>query len=149
MGDLKIPMSLKRLLIVVMSLSICFSLLQEAFAGTVRGVFGRVVAVEANRMPRTIVIRTKPSSGKEGIVACHIEADTLIKIGQHPATLYQIHKGDRVWLIYRKVEHKPGFLGKNPMNEGVRLTYPGVQTEFIAQVIQKTDTTKQIDRQDS
>ena len=78
--------------------------LQKTDGSQIRQVLGEVVAIETAEKPQTIAVKTTSAAGKRLIVGCRLESGTKIRIDRRPATLDRLHVGDRVKLIYQRVE---------------------------------------------
>jgi hypothetical protein len=82
----------------------CFVLWNSATAAMIRKVAGEVEAVDASASPQTLVVKTTTFDGKELIVGCRLDNKTMIEVSRRPAVLTDVHAGDRVVLVYLRVD---------------------------------------------
>ena len=82
----------------------CFVLWDSATATVIRKVAGEVEAVDASASPQTLVVKSKTFDGKELIVGCRLDDKTQIEVSRRPAMLTDLQAGDRVVLVYLRVD---------------------------------------------
>ncbi len=97
-------MKWRAILIAVVMVSVTTLYSISAIAGNVivRKATGEVVATDTVATPNTIVVRTTNWKGQEFIVGAAVEDDTVIKIGDRPATLEEVKEGDKVDIVYER-----------------------------------------------
>ncbi len=88
--------------VVMVSVTTLYSISATAGNVIVRRATGEVVATDTVATPNTIVVRTTNWKGQEFIVGAAVEDDTVIKIGDRPATLEEVKEGDKVDIVYER-----------------------------------------------
>ncbi|HHD10826.1 MAG TPA: hypothetical protein ENK42_00150 [Deltaproteobacteria bacterium] len=88
--------------VVMVSVTTLYSISATAGNVIVRKATGEVVATDTVATPNTIVVRTTNWKGQEFIVGAAVEDDTVIKIGDRPATLEEVKEGDKVDIVYER-----------------------------------------------
>lgn len=73
-------------------------------AGKSAKVSGKVEAVDSSARPQTFVIKTSEAKGKDLIVGCRLDENTVIKRGRKKGKLEDFKPGERVDLTYERVE---------------------------------------------
>jgi hypothetical protein len=82
----------------------CLVLWNPATAAVIRKVAGEVEAVDAAASPQTLVVKSTTFDGKELVVGCRLDDKTVVEVARRPAALTDIQSGDRVVLVYLRVE---------------------------------------------
>ena len=73
-------------------------------AGNSAKILGKVEAIDSTDLPQTFVVKTNEAKGKELIVGCRLDQNTIIKRGRKKGKLEDFKSGERVSLTYERVE---------------------------------------------